>query len=137
MAEMKARHAFGNLSDVQKALDSGKINEYDILFLDGDTEPKIGWIDAKGEFRLVQNEADFSELEKIIEKKADAAEVETALASKADVEKVEAMETELASKANSSDVETLETELTTKVTAEEVKTMIKESEDSLVEIVEF
>lgn len=150
MAEMKARHAFGNLSDVQRALDSGKINEYDILFLDGDTEPKIGWIDAKGEFRLVQNEADFSELEEIISKKADAAEVEakltekanaseveTALASKADAEKVEAMETEIAAKANASDVETLETELDTKVTAEEVKTMIKESEDSLVEIVEF
>ena len=35
------------------------------------------------------------------------------------------------------DVSALETEIATKVTAEEVKTMIKESEDSLVENVEF
>lgn len=87
---MKAKHAFGSLADVQKALDLGKIDNYDILFLDGDTEPKIGWIDAKGEFRLVKNEADFSELEEIISKKADAEEVETELSKKANVSDVEA-----------------------------------------------
>lgn len=93
---MKAKHAFGNLSDVQNALNQGKIDKYDILFLDGDTEPKIGWIDAKGEFRLVQNEADFSELEAII-----------------------------ATKANAEDVETLEAEVATKVSADEVDSKIK------------
>lgn len=88
---MKAKHAFGNLSDVQKALDSGKINNYDILFLDGDTEPKIGWIDGKGKFKLVNNEADFSELKAIIAKKADA-------------EKVEVLEGQIATKADASEV---------------------------------
>ena len=73
---MKAKHAFGNLADVEKALKDGKINNYDILFLDGNTSPKIGWIDGKGEFRLVENETDFSELEALIAKKADAEEVE-------------------------------------------------------------
>ena len=58
---MKAKHAFGNLSDVEKAIQGGKIDKYDILFLDGDTEPKIGWIDANGVFRLVENASDFSE----------------------------------------------------------------------------
>lgn len=90
---MKAKHAFGNLADVQSALSAGKINAYDILFLDGATEPKIGWIDAKGEFRLVQNETDFSELEAVIASKADASEVE-------------ALEAEIAKKVNSEEVNT-------------------------------
>lgn len=91
MAE-KARHAFGSSSQVLEALKAGKIDSYDILFLDGETEPKIGWIDAKGEFRLVRNEADFSELEAIIAKKAD-------------VEKVEALEGQIAAKADASEVD--------------------------------
>lgn len=98
---MKAKHAFGNLADVQKALDSGKINSYDILFLDGDTAPKIGWIDANKVFRLVENETDFSELETIIAKKADAEEVEAKLAKKADASEVEAA---IATKADTADV---------------------------------
>ena len=87
---MKAKHAFGSLSDVQSALNSGKIDAYDILFLDGDTEPKIGWIDAKGKFRLVNHETDFAEFEAIIAKKADAEEVEAKLAEKANTDEVEA-----------------------------------------------
>lgn len=93
MAEKRAKHAFGNSQDLQKALDSGKIDAYDILFLDGDTEPKIGWIDAKGEIRLVQNEADFSELETLIAAKADAADVEALeekIANKVTAEEVDA-----------------------------------------------
>lgn len=89
---MKAKHAFGSLSDVEKALKAGKIDRYDILFLDGDTEPKIGWIDANGIFRLVENEADFSELEAIIATKADAADVE-------------ALEAEVATKVSANEVD--------------------------------
>ena len=73
---IKAKHAFGKLSDVQKALEAGTIDKYDILFLDGDTEPKIGWIDANNIFRLVESESDFSELESVIAKKADISDVE-------------------------------------------------------------
>lgn len=106
---MKAKHAFGNLSDVQNALAEGKIDAFDILFLDGDTEPKIGWIDRNGVFRLVQNEADFSELEAII-----------------------------ATKANASDVEALELEVATKVTAEEVDEKIETAvAQHTIEVVEF
>lgn len=72
----KAKHAFGNLADVQSALDAGKINAYDILFLDGDTDPKVGWIDRNGVFRLVDDNTDLSELEKELATKADAAEVD-------------------------------------------------------------
>ena len=72
----RAKHAFGNLADVQKALDAGKINAYDILFLDGDTEPKVGWIDKNGVFRLVENEADLSAIESELATKVDAVEVD-------------------------------------------------------------
>ena len=124
MAEMKAKHAFGNLADVQAAMDAGKIDSYDILFLDGDTEPKIGWIDAKGVFRLVENEADFSELEDAIATKADASDVES-------------LEEELATKANAAEVETIKTEMKNKVDAATVQTMIEEHSSSVIEVIEF
>ncbi len=104
---MKAKHAFGNLADVQSAIDSGKLDAYDILFLDGDTAPKIGWIDRNGIFRLVENEADFSELEAVI-----------------------------ATKANAEDVEVLEERIATKVDSEEVDVKINEAKaytDKMVE----
>lgn len=105
---MKAKHAFGSSSQVLEALKAGKIDTYDILFLDGDTEPKIGWIDAKGEFRLVKNEADFSELEAII-------------ATKASIADVEALESELATKANADEVEAA---ISTKADSSEVEAKI-------------
>ena len=89
---MKAKHAFGSLADVEKALKAGKIDKFDILFLDGDTSPKIGWIDANDKFRLVKNEADFSELEAVIATKANAEDVkalEDKIASKADVTEID------------------------------------------------
>ena len=152
---MKAKHAHGSRKSLESAIANKVVDNFDVLFLSGEDEnPAMGWLDKNGNPIILSpadevakletqveaelaTKANAEEVETKLAEKANASEVETALASKADVEKVEAMETELASKANSSDVETLETELTTKVTAEEVKTMIKESEDSLVEIVEF
>lgn len=105
----RAKHAFGNLADVQSALDAGKIDAYDILFLDGDTEPKVGWIDKNGIFRLVENEADFSELEAVI-----------------------------ATKANASDVKALEAEIATKVSADEIDEKIETAvAQHTIEVVEF
>ena len=54
MAE-KARHAFGTSENVENALHNGLIDAYDILFLDGDTDPKVGWIDKNGAFRLAKS----------------------------------------------------------------------------------
>lgn len=51
----KARHAFGKSENLQAALDSSTIDSYDILFLDGETEPKIGWVDKDGVVRLVED----------------------------------------------------------------------------------
>ena len=89
---MKAKHAFGNSSQVLNAIQEGKIDKYDILFLDGDTEPKVGWIDANGEFRLVKNETDLSG-------------IEAELAEKANAEDVEALEGQLAIKVDAADVD--------------------------------
>lgn len=44
----KAKHAFGSSANIDAALQAGTIDAYDILFLDGDSEPKIGWIDKNG-----------------------------------------------------------------------------------------
>lgn len=73
----RARHAFGSLANVETALAEGKIDSYDILFLDGDTEPKVGWVDSKGEVRIVKAEADLSEVEAELAKKVDAEAVQS------------------------------------------------------------
>lgn len=55
MAELKARHAYGKSENIAAAIAANKIDAYDILLLDSDTEPKIGWIDAKGNPVIVSN----------------------------------------------------------------------------------
>ena len=80
---MKAKHAFGNSSAVQEALNTGKINAYDILFMDGDTEPKVGWIDKDGNFRLVKNETDLSGIEAELSTKANAEDVDAKISTAA------------------------------------------------------
>ena len=81
----KAKHAFGSSSGIEAALQSGKIDSFDILFLDGDTDnPKIGWIDRDGNIVLVKDEkADLTELE------AEVADLETEIATKVNAEEVD------------------------------------------------
>ena len=52
----KSRHAFGNSANLEGAIASGAIDAYDILFLDGDTEPKLGWLDKNGVVRMLDTE---------------------------------------------------------------------------------
>ena len=52
----KTKHAFGNSENLEIAMQENKIDSYDILFLDGDTEPKIGWVDKNKIVRLVDTE---------------------------------------------------------------------------------
>ena len=123
----KAKHAFGQSSGIEAAKQAGKINEFDILFLDGNTEPKIGWLDSQGNTVVVDHRADLAKLETQVDEKiaskADATDVETLateVASKASAEEVQDIKTQVESKADAEKVESLETELATKVTAEEV-----------------
>lgn len=57
MAEelLRSKHGFGKLQDLNMAIESGQIDEYDIVFLDGETDPKIGWIDRDGIARIVDH----------------------------------------------------------------------------------
>ena len=95
---MKAKHAFGSSSGLEAAIQSGKVDSFDILFLDGDTDsPKIGWIDKNGNPVILKDEkADLSEieadveaLELALETKANAEDVEAKIAGKADADAVD------------------------------------------------
>ena len=71
---LKSRHAFGSEKDILKALESGAIDAYDILFLD---EGKIGWIDSKGE-TIIVNGPEGGVTEIVVDKKIDVAIEEAA-----------------------------------------------------------
>ena len=111
----KAKHAFGSSENLQKALNSGVIDAYDILFLDGDTEPKVGWVDKNGIVRIVENGTD-----------VDLSGIEAEIATKANAEDVAQIESELATKANAEDVADLEVEIGKKANAEEVAVKYEE-----------
>lgn len=74
----RAKHAFGSSANLEAALQSGAIDSFDILFLDGDTDnPKIGWVGKDGKPIILKDEkADLTELEAEVAEKADADEVE-------------------------------------------------------------
>ena len=51
----QAKHAYGNSEDLMKAVADKKVDAFDILFLDGDTDPKIGWVDKDGNVKIVKS----------------------------------------------------------------------------------
>lgn len=57
MAEnLRSKHAFGSSENLDQAIASGAIDQYDILFLDGGTDdPKVGWIDKNGNKVIVRD----------------------------------------------------------------------------------
>jgi hypothetical protein len=81
MAEKKARHAFGQSSGIENAKQENKIDAFDILFLDGDTAPKVGWLDSQGNTVIVDHRPDLAKVE---------AELEAEIATKADTTEVNA-----------------------------------------------
>ncbi len=80
MAE-RARHAFGSSQNLDDAIQAGKIDAFDILFLDGDIDPKIGWLDKDGSPVIMESTTEVkgqvAELKTELSTKADAAEVNT------------------------------------------------------------
>lgn len=77
MAE-KAKHAFGSLEKIDKALSEGKIDAYDILFVkNADGKPFVGWIDKDGNKVICEDTAELSALEAKIATKVDADVVQT------------------------------------------------------------
>ena len=90
---LRSKHAVGSSDGISKAVEDGKIDAYDILFLDGDTDkPKIGWIDKNGNPVILTDEkADLSQVEADVDAlESDVDALETELAKKADTETVNA-----------------------------------------------
>lgn len=93
-SEMKSKMAFGTSENIQSAINQGLIDNFDILLLDGDTDPKIGWVDKNGVVRIVENNAD-----------VDISGIEAEIATKANAEDVTQLEAEVDKKANAKDVD--------------------------------
>ena len=54
---LRSKHAFGMLENVLSAINSGKIDQYDILFLkDANGKPYVGWVDKNNEPVILQDE---------------------------------------------------------------------------------
>ena len=142
MAEMKARHAFGMLENVDNALSNGDIDAYDILFVkDANGNPYIGWVDKEG--RKV-----------ILEDKVQVLRVNELPTSNGDENVVyvynnegyiwDSVNSECVPMSKSADLTALETQVSdlstqmeNKVDATTVQNMIKEQVDSAYEIIEF
>lgn len=148
MAE-KAKHAFGSSQNIEAAKQANKINAYDILFLDGDTDsPKVGWLDAQGNTVIVKDKEQIVRVDELPTTDGDENVVYiynnecyiwngsecVTICKPADLTE---LETELANKANASDVEALEKEMETKVDATTVQSMIEEHSSAVIEVVEF
>ena len=104
------------------------------MFLDGDTEnPKIGWVDKNGNPVILKEEDEVV----IVNGESLPESGETGKIYVHGSDAYVWNNNEFVNLCKPTDVSALEVEIATKVTAEEVKTMIKESENSLVEIVEF
>jgi hypothetical protein len=74
----KAKHAYGSRKNLEAAIQAGKVDAYDILFLNGEGEaPAIGWVDKDGNPVIV--DADLSGVEAELATKANAEEVEEKL----------------------------------------------------------
>ena len=66
----KAKFAFGQSSGIDAAKEAGKIDAFDLLLLDGNTDsPKVGWLDAQGNPIVIDHKADMAEMEVEIDKK--------------------------------------------------------------------
>ena len=130
----KAKHAFGALERVDENIKSGKIDAYDVLFVkDSDGKPYIGWVDKDGNPVILKEEDEVVVINgESLPESGESSKIYV-FGENAYVWNGE----KFVNLCKPTDVSALETEIAIKVTAEEVKTMIKESEDSLVEIVEF
>ena len=75
----KAKHAYGSRKNLDAAIASGKVDKFDVLFLNGEDEaPAMGWVDKNGNAIIIE-QTDVSGIETELATKADAEEVEEKL----------------------------------------------------------
>lgn len=78
----KAKHAFGMLENIDTALSNGAIDSYDILFVkDTNGKPYVGWIDKEGNKVIVDDSAEFAEIDEKLATKVSAEEVDSKIES--------------------------------------------------------
>lgn len=133
MAE-KARFAFGSKAGVAAAIESGAIDAYDFLCLNGENEkPSLGWIDKNGNPIYVECDKKVEVVDVLPETGEEG--VIYVFEGKGYVWYKEAF----VSMTESVDLSSLEKEIATKVDAETVGTMIETAvaEVSGVKVVEF
>lgn len=135
----RARHAYGKSENLEAALQSGAIDAYDILFLDGDTDPKVGWVDKNGVVRLPVDKRQIVRVEELPVENGDENIVYiynnegyiwdgtqcVSIAKSADLTQLETQVTEL------------NTKMEQKVDATTVQNMIEEHYDAGIEVIEF
>jgi len=86
----KARHAFGNVEQVDTALSNGIIDAFDILFLkDENGKPYVGWIDKAGNKVIVDDSQEFERIETELLTKITAEDVEEMIVGKVDSTEVD------------------------------------------------
>lgn len=125
---LRSRHAFGSEANIAAAIESGKIDAYDILFL---KEKKIGWIDADGNPVILEDEAqviNVSELPEVGE------EGKIYIFGK---DGYFWDGKEFVNLCKPTDLTDLEEEVAKKVDATTVQTMIEEYYESAIEVIEF
>lgn len=130
----KAKHAFGQSSAIEAAKQANKVDNFDILFLDGDTDPKVGWIDGQGVTRIVQNKNQIVRVDEL--PVADGDENVVYIYNN---EGYIWNGTQCVSLSKSADLTALEEEVAKKTDVETVETMIETAiaDSSGIEVVEF
>lgn len=126
----RAKHAHGSRSNLNAAISSGKVNEFDVLFLSGkDENPALGWVDKNGNPIIISPADEVSKLE---------TEVEAKLATKANADEIEAIGLELASKASAEELQAVDAKISTKADVSEVEAKIsKATTDSIASAKEY
>jgi hypothetical protein len=136
----KAKHAYGSRANLAVAIEAGKVDAYDILFLNGENEsPAIGWIDKDGNPVIVGCEEQVVKVTELptTNGKEDVVYIYNNEAYIWDGEKCTSICKPTDVSALESQVTELETEIETKVDAETVQTMIEKYTESAIEVVEF
>lgn len=138
---LKSKHGFGQSSGLAQAISNGLLDAYDILFLDGDTSPKIGWIDKNGNVVIPEGKDQVIKVDELPTENGDENVIYlynheayvwdgtkcVSIAKSADLTILETQ------------VSNLETQITNKVDASEVQAMVNNAVNDAVasEVVEF
>lgn len=78
----KAKMAYGSRAKLDSALQSGKVDAFDILLLSGENEtPAMGWVDSKTGKPIIIEQTDLSSIETELATKVSAEEVDSKIES--------------------------------------------------------